>query len=181
MKEDSHNNHILVNILTNLKTVRDSEQTRKKKAYTPRQPVLFVDEEDIEVKHDFNTPHQMKILKRKLRKNEAKKALVDAFQERLKNSSGTQVVTNEKFNIEDFKKPWLSLTNDQRSNRINVYIKRNNTYNEEEKQKMRFLLVQGITGKLLESTSLKYDADSAQILAIPSLQYNPNIKQFYFI
>jgi hypothetical protein len=181
MSNDSHNGHIFNSILSNLNAIRAEGNLHKTNAYIKEMVVQL--DEDIEVKEDFNTPHQMKILKRKLRKTQAKKTLVDAFQKKLKDDGGAEIhiETKTNFNIEKYTKSWLQLTNDQRSNRINDYLKRDTVHTEDEKKKMRFILVQGITGKLLESTSLKYDAENAQILAIQSLQYNPTSKEFYFI
>jgi hypothetical protein len=74
----------------------------------------------------------------------------------------------------------LELTNDDRANRINKYV---SVYTTDEiiRGKMRCILLKGITGKLLEPTSLTYDEETATIMDIPSLQYNESYKDFYFL
>lgn len=126
-------------------------------------------------------PHSMKMLRRKIDNIIRKENLSKKFRQELKCS---EVVGDKTLpfiqGVYDFHKPWLSLTNDERANRINEFVIRE--YDDKKIQgKARCILMKGITGKLLEPTSVTYDSYSTKILDIPCLQYRDKHDYFYFL
>ena len=172
MSENLHNTQIFNCIANNIKSYHTTDTNHKSRAYM-HDPTV---EEDILVISEAKVPHDMKILSRKMNKHKVKQDMINAFKEQLKNKTHG-VMSN---NIEDYKKEWLELSNDQRSNRINHYLK-NCDYSESNVHKLRVLLIQGITGKLLEKSAIRYNSETAEITAIPAVQYNQGTDYFYFI
>ena len=129
--------------------------------------------------------HNMKILQRKLNNMMRREALANKFRQELNSSEKMDptLTVPEPIHIMegDFHKPWLSLTNDERANRINEYVLYKYKENASMQGQVRCILLRGITGKLLEPTSVTYDLESACILDIPCLQYNTIHNYFYFL
>jgi glutamyl/glutaminyl-tRNA synthetase len=189
MGEDSHNLEIFGNIMKNLADINESEMTRRNKAYIYRSNIQ---KEVPEVIKEIKAPYAIKKLKRQMQKMEDRTKRIDEFKQQLKGIADEEI--EEKFEIENYQKDWLKLTNNQRSNRIVEYTNRifpeiknedghiSRTVSDHERSgKLRMLLIQGITNKLLERKSIVYDKINAIILEIPCAQYNFGTKNYYFI
>lgn len=175
MSEESHNNEIFSNILGHITSRHTIEQKWQTIAFI-KEPVVI---EDPKVEPEFKAPVDIIKLRRKMKRYEEKEQRIKQFKKQLR--TNTEVVISENINIEDFRKPWMKLTNDQRSNRINYYLKNTDKYNEKDKKKLRLLLIQGITNKLLERNSVQYDDVNAEITNIPCVVYNRGTSNFVFI
>ena len=175
MSEELHNNEIFSNILGHITDRHSIEQGWKNKAHI--KDIVVV--EDPKVAPEFKAPLDIIKLRRKMKRYEEKAERIKQFKKQLRNN--TEMVIDENITIEDFRKPWMKLTNDQRSNRINNYLKNSDKYNEVHKKKLRLLLIQGITNKLLEKNSIQYDDVKAEIVHIPCVLYNRGTDNFVFI
>lgn len=175
MSEELHNNQIFSNILGHITNRHSIEQRWKNLAHV-KDPVVV---EDPKVEPEFKAPVDIIKLRRKMKRYEEKEQRIKQFKKQLR--TNTEFIISEDINIEDFRKPWLKLTNDQRSNRINHYLKNTDKYNEGDKKKLRLLLIQGITNKLLERNSVQYDDVKAEIVNIPCVVYNRGTSNFVFI
>lgn len=172
MSENLYNKQIFDCIVSNINNVHEYEKKMKKLQYSKKD-----DSKDLKIVEDIKLTADCKKLQKQMRKHMESKQRIDAFKKQLKNN--TEYILNTD-NIEDFKKPWLKLTNDQRANRITEYIKTLDI-DKDKKRKLRLLLIQGITNKLLERNSIKYDDENACILSIPSVQFNHGTDNYYFI
>lgn len=165
MSEDLHNNEIFKNMMDNITNHHKFEQSQKNLAFK-KDPIVIVDPV---VPPEFKPPRDMINLRKKMKRQEDKLQRITEFKKQLRQD--TELVITENINIDDFKKPWMKLTNDQRSNRINNFIKKSD-YNDVDKKKLRLLLIQAITNKLLEKNTIQYDEENAEITSIPCLSYN---------
>ena len=175
MSEELHNNQIFSNILGHITSCHTTEQKWKNLAFR-KDPIIV---EDPKVIPDFKAPLDIIKLRRKMKRYEEKADRIKQFKKQLRNN--TEMIIDENINIEDFRKPWMKLTNDQRSNRINQYLKNTDKYNDADKKKLRLLLIQGITNKLLEKNSIQYDDITAEILNVPCVIYNRGTDNFVFV
>ena len=175
MSSDLYNNQIFNCILTNINDIHAFEQKQKKKSYKHE----ATEEKELKVSQEFKTPFDIIKLRRKMKKVEESKQRIESFKQQLKNNTENIINTND-IDIEEYKKTWMKLTNDQRSNRINDYI-RKQEIDTIKKKKLRLLLIQGITNKLLERKSINYDDENACITNIPCVQYNQGTDNYYFI
>jgi len=175
MSEDLHNNQIFSNVLGHITDCHTIEQKWRNLAYI-KDPIVI---EDPKVISEIKTPHDIIKLRKRMKKHEEKADRLKQFRKQLR--SNTEMIIDDHIDVEDFRKPWMKLTNDQRSNRINQYLKNTDKYNDVDKKKLRLLLVQGITNKLLERNSIQYDDVKAEILSIPCVLYNRGTDNFVFI
>lgn len=175
MSEELHNNEIFSNILGHITQSHATEQKWKNIAYI--KDIIVV--EDPKVPPEFKAPLDIIKLRRKMKRYEEKTERIRQFKKQLR--TNTELVIDENISIENFRKPWVKLTNNQRSNRINNYLKHSDKYNEVHKKKLRLLLIQGITNKLLEKNSIQYDDVLAEIVSIPCILYNRGTDNFVFI
>lgn len=175
MSEDLHNDQIFGNILGHITKCHEIEQKWKNLAYI-KDPIVI---EDPKVAPEFKAPLDIIKLRKKMKRYEEKAERIKQFKKQLRNN--TENVIDDNIKIDDFRKPWMKLSNDQRSNRINHYLKNNDNYSEIHKKKLRLLLIQGITNKLLEKNSIQYDDVKAEIVYIPCVLYNRGTDNFVFI
>jgi hypothetical protein len=175
MSEELHNNQIFSNILGNINQCHNINQIWKNKAFV-KEPVVV---EEPVANTECKTPIDIIKLRKKMKRFEEKTERVKQFKLQLRNN--TEVIIGDNINIEDYRKPWMNLTNNQRSNRINYYLKNNTEYTETEKRKLRLLLIQGITNKLLERNSIQYNEEKAEIVNIPCVLYQRGTDNFVFI
>lgn len=175
MSEDIYNIQIFGNMLGHINDRHKEEQKLKVLAYK-QDPIVIEDPKPLP---DFKPPKDIINLRKKMKRFEEKEQRIKQFKKQLR--SNTELIIKEDINIEDFKKPWLKLSNDQRSNRINYYLKHTDKYNEKDKRKLRLLLIQGITNKLLERNTVNYDEEKAEIINVPCIIYNQGTDNFMFI
>ena len=176
MSEDSHNNQIFNSIMLNITNSHNIEKKHRSKAYRPNQIIVS----DPKVLTEFKGPRDIVNLRKKMRRFEEKQERINNFKKQLRNNTEVAVNIGE-INIDNYKKPWMKLTNDQRSNRINDYLENTDKYTDIDKRKLRLLLIQAITNKLLERNAIQYDDENATIMSIPCVQYNNGTNNFYFI
>ena len=165
MSEEGYNLEIFKNVLTTITDCHKYENCRKILAYK-KDPIIIVDPI---VQQDFKSPRDIINLRAKMKKNEDKIQRIQDFKKQLR--TNTELIITEDIDIDDYKKQWLKLTNNERSNRINQFLKKSD-YSDVDKKKLRLLLVGAITNKLLERNSVQYDEDTAEILSIPGLSFN---------
>jgi hypothetical protein len=172
--------NVIDSLKTGLTTRNKQERSRKDKSFLNQRKIRG-QKSFVLVTVPESRPHSMNMLQRRMQNIVRKEGLSKRFKNQLKNSDShlhePVLCPDSNFN---FNKPWLELTNDDRANRINKYV---SVYTTDEiiRGKMRCILLKGITGKLLEPTSLTYDEETATIMDIPSLQYNESYKDFYFL
>ena len=162
--------------MSNITNTHTIEKRNRYKAYRPN-PVEI---HDPKVLTEFKAPRDIINLRKKMRRFEERQERINNFKKQLRDNTEVAVNIGE-IDIEDYKKSWMNLTNDQRSNRINNYLENTDKYTDADKRKLRLLLIQAITNKLLERNAIQYDEVDAKITNIPCVQYNNGTNNFYFI
>ena len=179
MSNNQYNDQIFNNILKNINDIHTSETRAKSLSFRSKTKVEKEDALESKIVQEIKAPYQMRTINAKMKRMEVSAQRIAAFKKQLMNNNSNIIMADD-FVIDDFKKKWMELSNDQRSNRLNEYIKRQKI-SKEMQNKMRLLLIQGITNKLLERNSVNYDSDNACIKTISCIQFNQGTGNYYFI
>jgi hypothetical protein len=179
MSNNQYNDQIFNNILKNINDIHVSEAQAKSLSFRSGTKVEKEEALESKIVKEIKAPYQMRTINAKMKRMVVSAQRIAAFKKQLKNNNSNIIMADD-FDIEDFKVKWMELTNDQRSNRINELVKRQKI-TKEMQNKMRLLLIQGITNKLLERNSVNYDSGNACIKTISCIQFNQGTDNYYFI